>query len=227
MNTTRKTHQTSAIYENLRRRLTHGQLAAGSRLVEEKWAEHLDVNRSALREALNMLAHEGLLDIGAKGGFFVPVPSQEALDEILEVRLAIEVGAMQILELKGSVPPEGLEQLRQICELMQQLSESAFEYGFTEADRKFHEVLVEMAGNSRLSRVYRHAPLPITPLPEIDEAGRLENMRETLADHRELYRLMESGQIRQATELLRRHLLVDHAETPHGIFDLSTEGNHA
>lgn len=221
MNTTRKTLKTTSIYENLRRRLTHGQLAAGSRLVEEKWAEHLEVNRSALREALNMLAHEGLLETGPKGGFFVPVPTQEALDEILEVRLAIEVGALQILEFRNSVPVHGLVQLSQICELMQQLLESGFEYGFTEADRKFHEILVEMAGNSRLSRVYQHAPLPITPLPEIDEAGRLENMRQTLADHRELYQLLKDGRIREATDLLRRHLLVDHVASSAPAIDSS------
>lgn len=226
MSNTRKALQTTSIYENLRRRLTHGQLAAGSRLVEEKWAEHLNVNRSALREALNMLAHEGLLDTGPKGGFFVPIPSQSALDEILEVRLAIEVGALQILELRGVVPPEGLERLQQICELMQQLLDSGFEYGFTEADRKFHEVLVEMAGNSRLSRVYQHAPLPINPLPEVDEAGRRENMRQTLDDHLELFQLMQDGRIREATELLRKHLLVDHGVSPQGSLDL-TEGNHA
>ncbi|MDB5391705.1 MAG: Transcriptional regulator, GntR family, partial [Planctomycetaceae bacterium] len=217
MTTIRKTQQTTSVYENLRRRLTHGQLAAGSRLVEEKWAEHLQVNRSALREALNMLAHEGLLETGPKGGFFVPTPSQEATDEILEVRLAIEVGALQILELRQAVPAEGLAQLQQICDLMQQLLESGFEYGFTEADRKFHEVLVGMAGNSRLSRVYQHAPLPINPLPEIDAAGRHENMCQTLGEHRELFRLLQNGNIREATDLLRRHLLVDHGDPVGGM----------
>lgn len=159
-----------------------------------------------------MLAHEGLLETGPKGGFFVPTPNQQVMDEILEVRLAIEVGALQVLEHRGAVPAEGLGQLQQICELMHQLLESGFEYGFTEADHRFHEVLVDMAGNSRLSRVYMHAPLPITPLPETDEAGRRENMMKTLADHRELYSLLESGKIQGAIELLRRHLLVDHGE---------------
>lgn len=210
MATIRKTQQTTSIYDNLRRRLTHGQLAPGSRLVEEKWALHLNVNRSALREALNMLAHEGLLESGAKGGFFVPIPNQSTLDEILEVRLAIEVGALRIMEFRQAIPAEGLAELHEICELMQRLLDSGFEYGFTEADHKFHEVLVEMAGNPRLSRVYRHAPLPITPLPETDEEGRRENMRQTLADHRELFGLLHKGSIPEATELLRRHLLVDH-----------------
>src|SRR5689334_8360702 len=119
MTTKRKSLQTTSIYENLRRRLTHGHLAAWSRLVEEKWAVLLEVKRSVLRVTLNMLAHEGLLETGPKGGFFVPVPSQGALDEILEVRLAIEVGALQILEFRKAVPAEGLEQLQQICDLMQ------------------------------------------------------------------------------------------------------------
>ena len=210
MNTAQKASQSRSCYDALRWQLLHGQLTPGSRLVEEKWSENLGVNRSALREALVVLAHEGFLESGSKGGFFVPVHSQQVLDEVLEVRLSLEVGALEILEIRGSVPEDGLRELKHSCDIMLQLTEAGFEYGFVEADRKFHETIVSMSGNSRLLRIYRQAPLPLNPLPDPNLETRRKNMRETLVDHIELCKRLGDGNIRDAIELLRRHLLVGH-----------------
>lgn len=211
MNQKQRNSQSDQCYESFRRQLMHGQLTPGSRLVEEKWAEHLGVSRGAVRESLKMLAHEGFLEVGDRGGFFVPVLDQAALDEVLEVRLAIETGALQLFEIHG-IPEEGLARLRKACDLMEQLTHVGFEYGFAEADRMFHDILVEMAGNRRMLRIFRQAPLPLSPLPELEESGRRENMRRTLADHRQLCELLTAGQIAEARALLQRHLLVDHQE---------------
>ena len=166
-----------------------------------------------IAEALVVLAHEGFLESGPKGGFFVPVHSESMLDEVLEVRLSLEVGALEILEIRGEIPAEGLQELDRSCEMMEQLTEAGFEYGFVEADRMFHQTLVAMSGNSRLLRIYRQAPLPLNPLPDPDLETRRRNMKETLADHRELCKQLREGRVRDAIVLLRNHLLIGHRIT--------------
>jgi DNA-binding GntR family transcriptional regulator len=213
MTATQKSSQSRSCYDTLRWQLLHGQLTPGSRLVEEKWSVNMGVNRSALREALVVLAHEGFLESGPKGGFFVPVHTEIELDEVLEVRLSLEVGALEILETRGVVPRDGLAQLRRTCHIMQQLTEAGFEYGFVEADRKFHETLVAMSGNARLLRIYLQAPLPLNPLPDPEIENRRTNMQQTLAEHSELCQQLEEGRIRDAIGLLRRHLMVGHKKT--------------
>jgi DNA-binding GntR family transcriptional regulator len=205
-----KSLQTRSAYRQMRRQLLHGQLNAGSRMVEEKWAASLGVNRSAVREALLLLAHDGLLENGERGGFFVPEIDRTVLDDTLEVRLALELGAIDILEIRGEVPTDGLEKLRETVDLMQQLMEAGFEYGFFEADRRCHEILVEMAGNPRLQRIYQQAPLPLSPMEEPDEAARRRNMEGTFAEHREFCRLLEENRLAELRKLLRLHLLRDH-----------------
>lgn len=202
--------QTRSAYRQIRRQLLHSQLPAGSRLVEEKWSASLGLNRSAIREALSLLAHEGLLEPGQRGGFFVPVLTRDVMDDTLEVRLALELGAVDILEIRGEVPEEGLQQLSQTLDMMHRLMESGFEYGFIESDRRFHEILVEMSGNPGLLRIYRQAPLPLSVMPDPDEAARRANMEGTYADHRELYRLLEEFQLEEFRTLMRHHLLKDH-----------------
>jgi DNA-binding GntR family transcriptional regulator len=203
--------QTRSCYQHLRRQLLHGQLAPESRLVEEKWAAQLGVHRSAVREALMILAHDGLVEVGERGGFFVPKFDQQALDEVQEVRLALEVGAIRMYALRNGEGPHDFRRLHEACDLMEQNMKADCEFGFVEADRRFHEILVEMAGNRRLMRVYRQAPLPLAPLPETEESARRANMRRTLAEHRRVVELLDEGRVDDAVEVLRRHLLVPHS----------------
>lgn len=208
-----KSAQFRSSYARLRRELMHGQLTPGSRLVEEKWAENLAVNRSALRQTLLILAHEGLLSIGPSGGYFVPATDQRSYDEALEVRLALELGCLQIMELNGGISPQGLSRLKTACGLMQQLMESSLEYGFAEADRKFHDILMELAGNQKLLKVYLQSPLPIRPCREADAETRRRNMEVTIAEHLELCDLLEQGRMSEAKDCLKSHLLNTHGGT--------------
>lgn len=206
---TTRSPQTKVCYEQLRRSIMHGQLTSGSRLVEEKWAKCLGVHRSALREAVILLSHEGLLEPGPRGGYFVPRHDRKALDEALEIRIALEVGALRILELHHDRMPD-LAPLRKTCDLMRQMYEAGFEFGFVEADRHFHEQIVELSGNDRMRLVYRQAPLPLFPMTEPDEFGRRRNMERTLHDHQQVCDHLEAGRIDDAVNVLRRHLLIGH-----------------
>lgn len=207
---TTQSPQTKTCYEQLRRTILHGQLTAGSRLVEEKWARCLGVHRSALREAVILLAHEGLLELGPRGGYFVPHHDHAALDEVLEIRIALEVGALRVLELHLDERRPNLEALHKTCELMQQMYEADFEFGFVEADRRFHDQLVELSGNRRMSLVYRQAPLPLFPMSEQNHVQRRQNMLRTLEEHRQVCSFLDQGRINDAVDVLRRHLLTGH-----------------
>jgi DNA-binding GntR family transcriptional regulator len=205
--------QTQSCYSRVRRLLLYRQIQSGSRLTEVAWAERLEVNRSALREALNMLAHEGLLCRGDGGGFFVPVLEKRDLEEVLEVRLALELGAIRLLAQRGPAPGQ-IDNLRKVCHTMEQMLDTGLELGFEEGDRQFHEVLLDSAGNQRLSRVYQQAPLPVVPSVDPDEATRRKSMRRTLDDHRKLCDLLETKRYKDAAELLERHLMTSYHLMP-------------
>src|SRR5690625_1986278 len=108
-------------YDQLRRLLMTGQVAPGSRIGEVEWSKRLDVHRPALREAMRVLAHEGLLEVGEKGGFFVPVLDDNDLREILETRAVIEAGAIRKITSEDNQTDEQFQPLANICELMETL----------------------------------------------------------------------------------------------------------
>ena len=78
------------VAELLRRRLIEGELPAGSKLNERVLCEQLGVSRTPLREAIKLLAAEGLVALEAGRGAFVPVPSPEDIAQTFDVIAVLE-----------------------------------------------------------------------------------------------------------------------------------------
>lgn len=192
-------------YENLRHLLIHGQLVPGAKLNESDWIKRLGTSRIALREAVSLLVHEGLLRRGERSGFYVPVPDQRDLDEVMEIRAIIEAGAIRLLASRRPEPGE-LSPLVQMCDLMQANLNSNMDFGFAEADRAFHRHLVQLSKNQRLMDLYDRAPLPLGPFRIVDPAARQRAGQETIAEHRRLCKLIGQRKIDEAVSALEQHL---------------------
>lgn len=195
-------------YDALRRLLSCGQISPGSRLPEVEWSERLEVHRSALREAMVLLEHDGLLTLGKKGGFFAPILGDFEFEELMQARCVLESGAIK-LATSRDLKEEAFAPLIDLCETMQRLHEADIELGFCEADFMFHQALVALSGNSRLERLYSHSAQLIFNL---SAAETLESARagreQTLHDHSELCRLIMAGKTAAAIKLLEKHMSV-------------------
>jgi DNA-binding GntR family transcriptional regulator len=78
------------VIAELREAILTGRLRGGDRLVEEKLAEELGVSRNPVREAIRVLASEGLVDVAARRGASVAVMSDQEARETIEVRALLE-----------------------------------------------------------------------------------------------------------------------------------------
>jgi len=79
----------------LRGEIVRGTFAPGERLNEVALAEAFDVSRGPIREALTILEREGLLTVEKHRGARVTLLSRNDIDEIYELRLALERLAME------------------------------------------------------------------------------------------------------------------------------------
>ncbi|MCC7351269.1 MAG: GntR family transcriptional regulator [Phycisphaerales bacterium] len=198
--------QREQAHRELRRLLLLQKIPPGQRLGEPAWARRLGVNRTALREAFARLEAEGLIEKGPQTGYFVPALSEEDIREILQTRLVVEIGAMEILLTTRRNTPQHLKPLRQACDDLERFLERGYSLGFSEADRRFHESLVEAAGNKRLRMIYQRAPLPMIHDEIVRSEHWLNEGYVTLRDHREILSHLAGGQIEPAKAILREHL---------------------
>jgi DNA-binding GntR family transcriptional regulator len=145
-------------YRGLRRLLVLQQVEPGARLREPEWSKKLGVNRTALREAFARLEAEGLIERGTATGYFVPRLTDADVLEVTKLRILLECFAIDEI---CSRPRRSLDSLAQACEELAQFVRGRYSLGAMEADRRFHEALVDAAGIRRLSALYLRAPLPL------------------------------------------------------------------
>src|SRR5512139_1624509 len=78
------------IYEHLREQLLNGEIPPGQHLIEAKVAKDLGTSRTPVREALHSLELEGLIESIPRVGYIVKPTSEQEVEEICEIRMAIE-----------------------------------------------------------------------------------------------------------------------------------------
>src|SRR5437879_7153803 len=80
-----------SVYEALVELVVEGRLRPGQHLVETELARQLGVSRQPVREALHRLEAEGWVDLRPNQGAFVHVPTDDEVDQLLDVRELLEV----------------------------------------------------------------------------------------------------------------------------------------
>ena len=192
-------------YTELRKKILSNQLTSGTRLKEDEWSKKLEANRMAIREALTRLLGEQLIVQGEKGGFFVKTLTLEDSHKIRELREILEVGALRLLINK--VSPEQIGELDRICDDFTSMVERGYFGGACEADVKFHEMLIECAGNERLADLYQASNIPLFHQKLGKTQTHMDDYELTDQEHREIVAGIKAGDIKRAEEALMKHLI--------------------
>jgi DNA-binding GntR family transcriptional regulator len=100
------------IHEQLERLIITGVLAPGMRLVETDLAQTLGVSRGPIREALQLLQRDGFVDLRARQGAFVHLPTLKEIEDFFDIRRALETESARLAARRAT--PEGAEQLRSV-----------------------------------------------------------------------------------------------------------------
>ena len=127
------------VTEQLRKAILNGTLQRGDRLIQEEWAEKLNVSRMPIREALTQLQLEGLVDMVPNRGAVVTPITREDIEEIYQLRAFLEGLAAEM-----SLPYLTIEDKQQLEEILLEMetleisSETNEEY--IRLNNSFHEV---------------------------------------------------------------------------------------
>jgi DNA-binding GntR family transcriptional regulator len=195
--------QSAQAYQELRRRLLIMEIRPGDRLKEEEWSGKLDVGRLAVREALARLHGEALVTRGTKGGFFAARMTPADIHEISQVREVFEVAAIRLAA--GRINPARFRELESACDDFAFMVKRGYHVGACEADRRFHTVLVECSGNSKLVHAYDRSHIPLFHVRVGQSREYLDDYADTEREHREILAALKAGNGEKAIERLRAH----------------------
>jgi DNA-binding GntR family transcriptional regulator len=135
-------------YRIIKKKLLALEFEPGSRIREDHLAEEISMSRTPVREAINRLTAEGFIkNVPRRGIFFVKIEPEEIKD-LLDVRQALEV-----LAIDKCVQKISPDQIRKLENIIQEIDASLKEGEFprcNELDSQFHQEIARVSGNKKL-----------------------------------------------------------------------------
>ncbi|WP_432988091.1 GntR family transcriptional regulator [Dactylosporangium sp. CA-233914] len=133
----------------LTREILSGGTEPGERLVEEQLTKRFGISRAPLREALRLLAQQGLVEHVPRRGVRVAILSDADIQELYAVRDVLERHA-----IAATPPGADLAGITAAMKAMQEADARGDQFDVATAHRDFHVAVVALAGNRQLTAVY-------------------------------------------------------------------------
>ena len=181
--------------------LETGAMAPGTRLRETDLAKEIGLSRTPIREALNRLLSEGLVENDPKRGLIITELDQNMVGELYEMRRVLE-GTAAALAARHATDVE-IEVLRQIADRDKDERDAN---QLAQNNRLFHQTLYQCAHNRYLLKTLQalqNAMLLLGRSP-LAEAGRSPPARD---GHQDIINALESRDPELARSVANRHIL--------------------
>ncbi|MCW2955109.1 MAG: Transcriptional regulator [Conexibacter sp.] len=189
----------------IRAAILDGRLAPGQRLKEGSLAQDLRTSRTPVREALNLLTVEGLVQSAPNRGATVCSYSAEDLLEIASLRALLEGRAARLAARVAGAPQ--LARLRESCERFARLRDAQAPVPeLVKENLTFHEAILAAAGSPRLAAMARR----VRELPLVYQTYSWfspERCRSAEHQHLELLNALERRDDERAELVMKHHIL--------------------
>lgn len=200
-------NMTDAVYATLREAILSQRFPPGQRIHVDELRQQLGVSRTPLKDALNRLALQGLVRVAPRYGTFVSELRADVMAEISDVRLVLELHAVEL-----GVPRISRQQLQRMRAHVEAMKATVTpednctdHMAFVASDHGFHQVILEAAGNRKLVEVYENLNVHIQ-VARVYYITTDKRAGQVCAEHEAILRAYESRNVAAAKEALTTHL---------------------
>lgn len=190
-----------AAYAHLRGSILAGFLPPGARISEPGLAEQLGISRTPVREALQRLSQEGLVELSPGKGARVRTLSADEVREVYDVRALLEAEAASLAARNASAAELGA--LEKQLHLLDTLPADDYT-GQMQVDFDFHTALVEAAHNKTLARIYADLRSSLTLIRSFQRT--LSQHPKTRQQHHNILGALKAHDPEQAAQAAREHV---------------------
>ncbi len=192
-------NQSAAVLKGM---ILAGHLKAGQRINEVETARALGISRAPLREAIQALVNEGLLVAVPTRGAFVRTFSEDELEDLYELRIALEVHALWLASVRAS--PEQLSELHMFLDETSTRMESPGARHYP-GELDFHLRVLELSCSRELLAAANSINQRIS-LARSRSGHESERAQHAFEQHRIIVRHLQRKEFSDASDLLKLHL---------------------
>ncbi|MHB8643871.1 MAG: GntR family transcriptional regulator [Gaiellaceae bacterium] len=193
---------TNRAYQHIRLAILQGRYAVGSAVTEGVIAAELGISKTPVRQALQMLGKEGLLEVGKRRQLIVRGFTPEHREEILEIREALENIAVRNACARMSV--DEIDYLRIVVMRQRRAIEANDDDRFVELDEEFHLRIADGAGLAIVTRILGQ----LRGFVRVMRLGstHVRDARAAIDEHEAIVEAIENRDAPAAAAALQRHL---------------------
>ncbi len=200
----------SLVCDELRRQVITGELAPGTRLVEDRLAAQLGVSRNPVREALQTLAGEGFVSTLPRRGAVVSTITPSQAEELFDVRMALESLAARLAARNADAA--AVARLRAVLDNGRVATDANQLAVLAVLNTEFHQLVVAAGGNDYLSLLV--APMA-RRMQWIFRASAASRAPHSWTEHEGLLNAISDGDEEYAAALASAHVAAARASYRH------------
>lgn len=193
-----------ALVPNLRGMILDGDLKPGDKIAERELCERFGVSRTPLREALKVLAAEGLIQLLPQRGAIVAQISEEDIKELFPIMAALEALAGELVCERAE--DTDIARVQALHDQMMKAYRAGHERNYLRLNRLIHETFFEIAGNDTLTTMYQHILTRIHSYRFIVRKSEA-SWKSAVADHEQIVQAFAARDKRRLPQLMRKHIM--------------------
>ena len=191
------------VFQTLEEDILQGRLKPGEVITELRLSKALGVSRTPIREALQHLEQESLVEIRPNRGAVVLGITRDDLEVIYDMRIRLE-GLAASLAAK-TADEEQLNAMKEVLDLQEFYVEKNNPDEQEIFDSRFHEMVYEFSGKRILYEVLKNLHRRITRYRRLSVTD-MDRARKAITEHREIYEAIRDGNGSLADTLRIRHV---------------------
>lgn len=195
------------VYTLLKNDVIYGVYEPGAQMKEMELAQHFQVSRSPIREALRRLCGDGLLELRSNCGMFVRVFSPTYVRDLLRARVLLETQGMRELAKNGMSEQEH-ENLLQIRQRVQYAARNSADTGLMsnmEIDAELHTIFNRFNHNEILDEMWQRMTA-VNVVVQRYSLSNCERSRESQDEHLKIIDYLLGNEFEQAIHMNDLHI---------------------
>lgn len=194
------------VYLILRTKILNDELKFGEKILIDEIAHQLGVSRTPVKDAVNRLALEGLVEKVPRRGTFVSTLTSQDVVELLDLRLLLELYAAEKVLEKGRVELLLAEMEKCMANIDRAANGDDPDYdAYMSWNRDLHLSLIRLAGNNRLLQMYKSLNIHLQ-VARVHYSHSVEDVSQTQQEHKAIYEAFENGDWEQVKKAISTHI---------------------
>lgn len=200
----KKTNLRDQVYDYIRDGIIDQEFKRGSNINLDELSRKLEVSNTPIRESINFLVKEGLIEYRQNNGFFVIDPDRETVNEMLQVVFFLVIAAYRFC-YRSSRMEAVLPKMEAQLEIQRKFLEEGNALGYVECTHDFERCIIEGVGNKTLLAEYDGKKTLMAFISTYYSDNDLDSLKKVLKQHEAIFAEMKKGNLEEVVIMMREH----------------------